>query len=136
LSKNEFSKKSTRERGVELTPLIQHPARDHSVVQELFERGEIAEEDIRHHPHKHLVTSCLVGNLDRKAPNVFTCEVPAHKGDRFFVCSDGVWESIDGAELSEIIAWHQIEEAATILAKKVMEYGARDNVTFIMAEIV
>ena len=115
---------------------LRRVTKDHSVVQELFEQGEIAEEDIRHHPHKNIVTSCLVGNLDSESPEVFTCEVVVKSGDRFLVCSDGVWESIDGAELSDIIAQHPIEEAATILAQKVMEYGARDNVTFIIAEIV
>lgn len=115
---------------------LRRVTKDHSVVQELFEQGEITEEDIRHHPHKNIVTSCLVGNLERKAPNVFTCEVLVESGERLLICSDGVWESIDGAELSGIIAQHPIQEAAIILAEKVMEYGARDNVTFIIAEIV
>ena len=115
---------------------LRRVTRDHSVVQELFEQGDITEEDMRHHPHKNIVTSCLVGNLDRESPEVFTCGVAVKSGDRFLVCSDGVWESIDGVELSEIIAQHPIQEAANVLAQKVMEYGARDNVTFIMAEIV
>ena len=115
---------------------LRRVTQDHSIVQELFEQGEIAEEDIRHHPHKNIVTSCLVGNLDSESPEVFMCDVSVKSGDRFLICSDGVWESIDGAELSRIMAHHPIEEAANMLAQKVMEYGARDNVTFIMAESV
>jgi protein phosphatase len=116
--------------------ILRRVTRDHSVVQQLFEQGEIGEEDIMHHPHKNIVTSCLVGNLDSESPEVFTCDVAVKSGDRFLVCSDGVWEIMDGTELNGIIAQHPIQEAANVLAQKVMEYGARDNVTFIIAEIV
>lgn len=109
--------------------------KNHSVVQELFEKGDITEDEMRHHPHKHIVTSCLVGDLDRKVPEFFSCKVPVSRGDRFLIASDGTWEAVDTAELAGIIGESSIRDAANVLSKKVIENGASDNYTFIIAEI-
>ena len=109
--------------------------RDHSFVQQLFEQGEITEEAMKFHARKNLVTSALVGDLDRKVPEFFSRKVPVSRGDRFLICSDGVWESMDTAELAGIIGGDTVQKAANVLVRKVMENGASDNYTFIIAEI-
>lgn len=109
--------------------------KDHSYVQQLFEKGEITQEAMRFHPRKNIVTSCLVGDLDRKTPDFFSCRLPVSRGDRFLICSDGVWESMDTAEIAGIIIENSIGQAANALVQKVIENGACDNYTLILAEI-
>jgi len=114
---------------------LKRVTKDHSLVQQLLDRGDITEDELRFHPRKNILTSGLVGDLNRRAPKFFSCKVPVSRWDRFLICSDGVWESMSARELGGIIGEGAIQDAANALAQKVMKNGASDNYTFIIAEI-
>ena len=58
------------------------------------------------------------------------------QGQRFFICSDGVWEALSIDELEACVANHSVSEAADMLAKKLIDLGddCRDNVSFLIVE--
>ena len=107
---------------------------DHSVVQDLFDQGEIDEEGMRTHPRKNVVTACVSANPDTE---VFFREVAqVREGERFFLCSDGVWEALPIEELEECLADGSLSDAAEKLAGKLtgVREESRDNVSFLIVE--
>ena len=107
---------------------------DHSVVQELCDRREIDEEAMRTHPRKNTITACVSANLADL--DIYFREIPnIQAGQRFFICSDGVWEALPIDELESCLACKSDAEAADTLSKKLLELDSecRDNVSFLIA---
>ena len=115
---------------------LERLSHDHSVVQELCDRGEIDEEAMRTHPLKNKVTACI--SSDTSFIDIYFREVPkAHVSQRFFICSDGVWEALSLDELESCLAGKSSSEAADTLSKRLFEVGdaCRDNVSFLIIEV-
>lgn len=60
--------------------------RDHSIVQEMLESGEITEEQARNHPRKNIITRAL-GVDDTVVVDYF--EIPFEEHAKLLLCSDG-----------------------------------------------
>ena len=77
--------------------------RDHSFVQALLDAGAIAENEVRGHPSRSVLRSALgepTHELEADASVPFR-EVAA--GDRFLLCSDGVWEYLTDDMLEQAL---------------------------------
>ena len=61
---------------------------DHSEVQELVLAGVLTREQARTHPRRNVVTRALGGGFDLAADHWL---LPATGGDRFLICSDGLF---------------------------------------------
>ncbi len=103
---------------------------DHSRVQELFDRGEISEEEMRTHPHKNVVTAGIMAN-DPSAPACFCRDFPLQEGDQFFACSDGVWEALPIDEIEESLSCKDALAACEDLRRKLFAAKCGDNVSFL-----
>lgn len=103
---------------------------DHSIVQELADNDMISEDEMRTHPRKNVVTSSL--SADDPDPRIFCREIAIRPGDRFLLCSDGLWECLSLEELERCMS-HEPEQAALMLRKEIWAKGARDNASFIIA---
>lgn len=105
---------------------------DHSVVQELFDLGEIEEDEMRTHVKKNAVTACVSG----KAEDVDIYVRELHKGnERLLVCSDGVWEAMSIDEIEECLCENALETANNLAEKLfAMQERCNDNVSFIIIE--
>lgn len=75
--------------------------RDDSVVQVLFERGDITEEDMGTHPDQSRLLQSL-GGEDPPTPRLG--ETDLEPGDVLILCSDGFWEHLGKAELETLAA--------------------------------
>jgi serine/threonine protein phosphatase PrpC len=75
--------------------------RDDSVVQVLFERGEITEEEMGTHPDQSRLLQSL-GGEDAPTPRPGRADLVA--GDVLILCSDGFWEHLKQAELEKLAA--------------------------------
>ncbi|MCL5022331.1 MAG: protein phosphatase 2C domain-containing protein [Nitrospirae bacterium] len=109
--------------------------KDHSLVQRLFEDGIISEEEMRTDPRKNIITSAVIGDLSGEPPEAEIQEVRIGAGERFLLCSDGVWESMNGDELGACFSMSKLEEGAECLLGKTLARGARDNLSIIALEI-
>jgi PPM family protein phosphatase len=116
-------------RGGRLRPLT----RDHSVVQEMVDRGELSAEDAESHPESHMVTRAVGGGEDLEVDLV---SIPLVVGDRLLLCSDGltrcVFEHTVEALLREASG---PEEACQKLLREALDSGAPDNVSAITVQI-
>ena len=69
---------------------------DHSQVGELVRRGELTEEQARTSPNSNIITRAING-CGIAHPDIV--ELPYEKGDRFVLCSDGIWGSMPEKDL-------------------------------------
>lgn len=67
---------------------VAHRTDDHSLVGELVRNNALTEEQARTSPQSNVIMRGL-GNTSNHTAEI--TEVPYQKGDRFFVCTDGVW---------------------------------------------
>ncbi len=104
--------------------------KDHSVVQEMIDRGEITRAQSRHHPSRKYITRAVGSDRFVKS-DVFS--VPIREGDRFLLCSDGLTKALEDAELHRVLlAEDDAESACQVLIREAIENDARDNVTAIV----
>lgn len=107
---------------------------DHSVVQELMDRGELTPQEARVHPYRHMVTRALGAGPDSE-PDYWL--IPAEVGDRMLVCSDGLTGEVDDATIERILRSHQdVRTICGDLVRLALDGGGRDNVTVVVVEAV
>ncbi|MEG1857589.1 MAG: Stp1/IreP family PP2C-type Ser/Thr phosphatase [Pseudoflavonifractor sp.] len=107
--------------------------RDHSVVEDLVERGEITAEEARLHPRKNLITRAL-GAEERLRADLYQQELKANDG--LLLCSDGLSNVVTDQEiLYEILHGGEAEGCCTRLLQIAMSRGAPDNVTVVLLRV-
>ena len=104
--------------------------RDHSLVQDMLENGDITEEQARRHPNRNLITRAL-GTEESVRADVFYHTM--EDGDYFLLCSDGLINTVNDQEiLYEIIHDERVETCLDRLIDISIERGAPDNVTAVL----
>ena len=111
---------------------IEQITRDHSMVEELVERGEITKEEAKRHPHKNLITRAL-GTGSRVHGDFYPIKLK--NGDNILLCSDGVSNILSDQELLyEVIHNEEKETCCQRIINAVIERGAPDNATVVIYE--
>lgn len=102
--------------------------RDHSLVQELVDSGEIRAEDAESHPRANVITRAVGAGGELELDKVADRMQP---GDRYMLCSDGVFKELPEARIATLIA--QGAKAGD-LVRLAVEAGGRDNVSVVLIE--
>lgn len=110
-------------------------SRDHTLVEELINKGYLDEYEAKHFPNRNVLTSAVVGDDYQTKLEVFTKEIKYKKGDIFLVCSDGFWEVFDEEELEEILSSDDIKEISDKIFKSLEKKVLNDNITFVILKI-
>ncbi len=79
---------------------------DDSVVQRMVRAGLITAEQATHHPQKNQLLAAL-GIEGDVYPHTVARPVELRDGDAFLLCTDGWWETLDGASLVATMAASQ-----------------------------
>lgn len=104
--------------------------RDHSVVQDMVDRGEIDSADAWKHPNRNYITRALGVELFVRCDS-FT--LPQKPGDVLLLCSDGLSGVVNAQELLfEIVYGGESETAVDRMVDIALQRGAPDNVTAVM----
>ena len=104
--------------------------RDHSLVEDLVERGELTREQARSHPNKNLITRALGADPELMAD---CFRQPMAHGDYLLLCSDGLSNVINEQEmLYEVIHGGAPEHCCQRLLDIALSRGAPDNVTVVL----
>ncbi len=107
-------------------------SRDHSVVEELLELGDITREEARRHPNRNLITRALGPDSSIVSDHFVQ---PMKSGDMVMLCSDGLVDVLTDDEI-----WAAAQQAQTPehipqkLLDAVMQRGAGDNVTIVLLQ--
>lgn len=105
---------------------------DHSEVQELVLAGVITKEQARIHPRRNVVTRAL-GSDAGLLPDHWL--LPAVGGDRYLICSDGLFGELPDEAIRPLLAAGPPQQAADALVMAANDAGGRDNVTVIVVDI-
>ena len=109
---------------------IRRVTRDHSLVEDLVQSGEITQEQARTHPQKNLITRAMGAAPDTKA-DLF--EEPCVEGGYLLLCTDGLSNLVTDQEiLYEVIHGGPQEDCCKRLLDTALQRGAPDNVTAIL----
>lgn len=104
--------------------------KDHSLVQQMVDAGELTKEQARRHPRRNIITRA-VGSEAFVTSDLFT--VPIREGDIFLLCTDGLTNAVEDAELHRLaLAAEDAESACRALVEKALENNTRDNVTAVV----
>lgn len=108
-------------------------SKDHSLVQELVDRGELAPELMHEHPMSNVITRCL-GETDRRAePESRVYRL--HNGDCIMLCSDGLCGLVSDDVINETMSesLEDLMECKNQLISVALGNGGYDNVTIALA---
>ena len=106
--------------------------RDHSLMANMIEAGQITPEEARFHPNRSVITRALGNELDT-IPDLYEINVEA--GDRLLVCSDGLTAMVEDDEIAALLAKHaDPQKCAIALVNAAIAAGGSDNVTVIVAD--
>ena len=106
---------------------ITQVTRDHSLVEDMVQRGEITREAARNHPRKNIITNAL--GLEPGVTADFF-EVKLSKGDCLIFCSDGISNIIYDEEMLEAANQNKApEDLCRELMGLALERNSPDNAT-------
>jgi serine/threonine protein phosphatase PrpC len=105
--------------------------RDHSLVQELTDQGQLTATAARTHPWRNRITRA-VGIGDRLELDALQDRLLP--GDRFLLCTDGLTGELEDTDIASTLASAAPEPAADALIALALERGGRDNITFVIVE--
>ncbi|MCI8869530.1 MAG: Stp1/IreP family PP2C-type Ser/Thr phosphatase [Lawsonibacter sp.] len=106
--------------------------RDHSLVEDLVQRGDLTRDQARVHPHKNLITRAL-GAEPRLHTDRFYQAL--EQGDYLLLCSDGLSNIVTEQEiLYEVIHGGPAESCCQRLLDIALKRGAPDNVTVVLIQ--
>ena len=104
--------------------------KDHSVVEDMIDRGDLTRAEARSHPNKNLITRAL-GTCQEEEPDVFFLDI--YIGDYLLLCSDGLSNMVSESEfLFELQNSASVRKSCENLVELALSRGAPDNVTAII----
>jgi protein phosphatase len=120
-----------RQRGSEISQVTM----DHSLLQELVDRGFYSPEEAQRAANKNYVTRAL--GVEPQV-EVEVQEHPVDKGDVFILCSDGLSDMVEDEDIRLTISTFgaNLDTVAKQLIQLANENGGRDNVSVVLAQAV
>lgn len=112
---------------------LQQLTRDHSLMADLIEAGQLTPEEARRHPKRSVITRAL-GSDAHTQPDIY--EINVETGDRLLICSDGLSGMLLDADIEATMRRIQDpQRCATQLVNEAIAAGGHDNVTVIVADV-
>lgn len=105
---------------------------DHSLVQELHRLGELTEDEAENHPSSNVITRAI-GVSDELDVQVREFDLEA--GDRFLLCSDGLFKDVKKDEVRGNLVLPSPKQALDALVALALKRGGTDNVTGIIVQV-
>ena len=120
-----------RQRGSQIAQVTM----DHSLLQELVDRGFYSPEEAQRAANKNYVTRAL--GVEPQV-EVEVQEHPVDKGDVYILCSDGLSDMVEDEDIRLTISTFgaNLDTVAKQLIQLANENGGRDNVSVVLAQAV
>lgn len=115
--------------------LLEQMTRDHTLLQELVDRGFYTKKEARESLNKNLVTRAVGVNPD---VDVDLLEDIALAGDMYLLCSDGLTDMITDDLIEDIQLNHRDnqDKMTKELIKQANDHGGKDNVSVMLAQVL
>jgi protein phosphatase len=108
---------------------------DHSLLQELVDRGFYSQEEAQRSTNRNYVTRALGVE---PIVDVEVQEIDAHPDDVFLLCSDGLPDMVEDEDIHLTISTFSanLETAGKQLIQLSNDQGGKDNISVILAQIL
>ena len=108
---------------------------DHSLVQEMVDAGMLRAEDAETHPRANIITRAV--GIDEDGLELDKVTDRARPGDRFLLCSDGLFKALAEPAVATLLGLaHPEASPVERLLHAALERKASDNVTAVAVEAV
>ena len=115
--------------------VVKQVTTDHTFVQRLVDTGRITEEEALVHPRRSVLMRVL-GDIEQ-FPEVDIDTYETKPGDRWMACSDGLSGVVPDQLMKNILLSNvDIQEAGELLVGEALEFGAPDNVTVVLVDVI
>jgi protein phosphatase len=106
---------------------------DHSLANEYIQMNLLRPEDLPYFPYKNVIVRALGLQEDVEVDTQARTALP---GDRYVLCSDGLTDLVNTAEILEILSTSKgAPAAAEAMVQRALEYGGVDNVTVLIVDV-
>lgn len=106
--------------------------KDHSLVQDMVDNGEISNEEKQTHPQKNYITRAVGVAKDI---NIDIFKISFEFNEYLLLCSDGLYDQITDEKLKEIVLLNEnIDYKCNELIKIANLNGGLDNITAVILE--
>ena len=104
---------------------------DHTLVEEMVQKGLITPREARVHPKRNIITRALG---TEESVQIDIVQMGARPGDAFFLCSDGMTNYVDEREIlrTALSEWDW-QDKLKHLVSIALENGGSDNITAMYA---
>ena len=102
--------------------------KDHSIVQDMVDHGEITLKEARNHPHKNIITRAL--GVD-KFVDVDYYEVSFEKGNTLLMCTDGFSNYMENDKIFTLAKYTDFKFLAREAIALAKGAGGNDNITVV-----
>lgn len=106
--------------------------RDHSVVQELIDRGSLSPEDAETHPMAHVLSRAVGAEPEVRYDGFSDTAMP---GDHYLLCSDGLTKVVPEEAIARLLRLPSVNAAADRMVAETLACGAPDNVTVVLISV-
>ncbi len=110
--------------------VLEQVTRDHSLVQELVDAGQLEASAAEGHPHANIVTRAVGAATDTPFALDKVSDV-LRPGERLLLCTDGLTKSVPETAIAALL---RLDDPAEELIAAALEREARDNVTAVVVE--
>ncbi len=107
---------------------------DHTLVNQMFESGEISEEERDNHPMKNVLLQAL-GTTPTIHPQVPADGWRLNEGDRLLLCSDGVYDVLSEENIKDLLLMKQPQFVLECLGSIVTHRHVSDNFSALLIDI-
>lgn len=108
---------------------------DHSLMNELVRRGKLNREQIESSPYKQYKNAVTRAVGVYSSVEVDTFDFDILPGDRFLLCSDGMYAYVDEDELPKQLAEGDVKEVPKKLVDRANAGGGHDNITAVVIRV-
>lgn len=112
---------------------VKQLTQDHSLVNEMVQKGEITRQEAQNHPQKNIITRTL--GIEESVKLDYDIK-PLAVGDLFMLTTDGLTNMVSSAQLNEVLKEDNLnlKGKCQLLIQEANQAGGTDNITVLIAE--
>lgn len=108
---------------------VKKVTKDHSLVQELVDLGNISEEEAKNHPNKNIITRALGTNREVEI-DLFNIEL--ENVQKLILCTDGLSNFVTPEDMLHALDTYDDEQCCRELVELSKRNGSKDNISIIV----
>lgn len=109
---------------------LEQLTQDHSLVNELFQKGSITLAEKQNHPQRNILTRAVGAQENLRIDEVVYELVP---GDLLLLCTDGLHGHLDEQDIEKVLSENiSLQDKLRLMLEMALDRGGTDNITALL----